>query len=72
MSYCPQCKRRFKDDPIPLVSYAIVRGKEKLMCPLCYAAEHKLIHGVEWNPSEGSQAELMYILAQEQMNEPPK
>lgn len=64
MQICPICKREFPDCTesecyLDLVINAFVDGEYVMMCPLCYADNHKRIHGVEWNPV-GELARQMY------------
>lgn len=61
---CPICKRTFPDCcesicHLDLVVDAFVDGLYIRMCPLCYADEHKRIHGFEWKP-QGELASQMY------------
>ena len=55
MDRCPICKREFPDCTesechLDLVVKAFIDGEYVKMCPLCYAVEHKRIHGLEWHP----------------------
>lgn len=68
---CPQCKRGFPDEPLTLVTHAFIDGEYVEMCPLCYAAEHKKIHGVAWKP-KGEIAKEMYRLARKWVKNPDR
>ena len=66
---CPKCKRKFT---VPenlmsgaMVTEAFVDGRYVTMCPLCYADDHLIRHGVKWNP-KGEMAKEMFEEAKKQ------
>lgn len=55
MNTCPICKREFpdwteSDCRLVLITNAFLDGGYVRMCPLCYADDHKIRHGVDWHP----------------------
>ena len=69
--FCPICKRKFPDEPITLVTEAYIDGRWQRMCPLCYADNHKEIHGTAWKP-KGEIAKDMYRLARKWIKNPDR